>query len=252
MSTAGDRNRQIFDAGETVAEYEAATGLTPVEADLFTRCIPTDSDILDLGVGTGRTTAALSRDARSYVGIDYAPHMVEAALRANPGVDLRVGDAADLSDFAGASFDAVVFSYNGLDYLNPADARRRCIAEVNRVLRARGVFVLSVHNPRALVRPAGRGPRGDWGLAKSLAVTAVASAKAMRRLLPSAAFWTGDGYVVDSARPLLTHMATRRRVRGEITRHGFALVETAGSHAPDRTASVATPWTYYVFAKVPS
>ena len=36
-----------------------------------------------------------------------------------PGLQFEAADAADLSLFADASFDAVVFSFNGIDYLAP-------------------------------------------------------------------------------------------------------------------------------------
>lgn len=249
MTAADDPNRAVFDSAATVADYEATTELTPVEAALFAQHVPANSDVLDLGVGTGRTTPALAQRARTYIGIDYAPHMIDVARSNHPDADLRVGDAADLSGFADASFDAVVFSYNGLDYLHPDSVRRRCLAEVRRVLRPGAVFVLSVHNPRALVRPARPDTAAGRGRAKSVAITAIASARAALRLLPSRAFWAGDGYVVDSARPLLTHMATRRRVNAEMGRCGFAPVTVAGNHTPDRTVSLWTPWYYYVFRR---
>ena len=49
-----------------------------------------DGDVLDLGIGAGRTTSILAPIARSYVGSDYSPGMVAAARAAHPDVDLRV------------------------------------------------------------------------------------------------------------------------------------------------------------------
>ena len=76
--------------------------------------------ILDLGMGTGRTTEYLLRLSRDYVGVDYSPAMSEYCRSRFPGVDFRCGDAADLSPFADGSFDVVVFSFNGIDHAPPA------------------------------------------------------------------------------------------------------------------------------------
>jgi len=53
-------------------------------------------DVLDIGVGGGRTTGLLADDARSYVGIDISPEMLALAQDRFPGHDLRVGNAVDL------------------------------------------------------------------------------------------------------------------------------------------------------------
>ena len=111
--------------------------------------------MLDVGVGAGRTVPALSSRAGRYVGVDYSQHMIDRAHELHPAADLRVMDAAEL-DFADGEFDAVVFSFNGLDYLHPREKRARGIAELARVTRAGGVVILSEHNARALVRPVGR------------------------------------------------------------------------------------------------
>ena len=58
-------------------------------------------------------------------------------------------------DFADASFDAVVISFNGIDCVFPEERRWQCLRECGRVLRAGGVFIFSSHNPRSIfLRPA--------------------------------------------------------------------------------------------------
>src|SRR5208282_1678064 len=64
-----------------------------------------------------------------------------------------VADAANLSLFPDDSFDVVVFSFNGIDYVLPEQARRSCFAHVHRVLKAKGIFIFSSHNARAVVIP---------------------------------------------------------------------------------------------------
>jgi SAM-dependent methyltransferase len=78
--------------------------------------------------------------------------MLAIARERFPGADLRQLDAADLSSFADASFDFVLFSFNGLDYV-PHGIRLQVLGEVHRVLRTNGVFVFSSHNRNTSVEP---------------------------------------------------------------------------------------------------
>ena len=98
--------------------------------------------VLDIAVGGGRTTGILARHAASYVGIDIAEGMVQLARGRFPGVDLRVGDARDLDGLAAASFDLVVFSFNGIDSLDHGD-RLRAVRAMRRVVAPTGRVVFS-------------------------------------------------------------------------------------------------------------
>lgn len=101
--------------------------------------------ILDLGVGGGRTTAGLRALSGDYVAIDKSPEMVAACRARYPDVDVRAGDARDLSALPRDHFALVLFSCNGLGMLGHAD--RLCVlAEVRRVLAPGGAFVFSTHN----------------------------------------------------------------------------------------------------------
>ena len=111
-------------------------------ATLGTHC---SGDVLDIGVGGGRTTRFLAGAARSYVGIDIAGSMLELARERCPGTDLRLGDVRDLHEYADESFDLVVFSFNGLDSLDHRD-RARALAEMARVLAPDGRLLFSSLN----------------------------------------------------------------------------------------------------------
>lgn len=112
--------------------------------------------VLDLGFGTGRTTSWLAPRTGSYVGLDVSPGMVRAARRRHPGADLRLGDARRLEGFADASFDVVVFSFNGIDAIPHAE-RAATLAGIRRVLVEDGHAMLSMLNldeePTPAVRP---------------------------------------------------------------------------------------------------
>jgi SAM-dependent methyltransferase len=101
--------------------------------------------VLDLGVGTGRTTTILAGEADAYVGLDSSPAMVREARARHPGADVRVGDARQLDGVPDGSFDVVVFSYNGIDAVDHED-RPRVLREAHRVLRRGGRLLISTLN----------------------------------------------------------------------------------------------------------
>jgi len=111
--------------------------------------------ILDLGVGGGRSIPLFTALTRDYVAIDYSPEMVAGAKRRFPQVDVRQGDARDLSAFGDGTLGLVAFSFNGIDCVD-RDGRRRVMEEARRVLRPGGIFWFSTLNkdgPGRRMRP---------------------------------------------------------------------------------------------------
>ncbi|GGF51655.1 hypothetical protein GCM10011519_27090 [Marmoricola endophyticus] len=102
------------------------------------------TDLLDLGIGGGRTTAALAPLVAGYVGLDYVPELAERARARFPGVRVETGDARAL-EHEDATFDLVLFSFNGIDGVAHED-RLQILSEVRRVLRPGGRFWFSAHN----------------------------------------------------------------------------------------------------------
>ena len=148
-STALDQdgiNARVYHAANVTREYRADT-LTRAEALTLLRYHDTFAgrDVLDIGVGTGRTSVYLAPLASRYEGIDYSPVMVTHVQRHLPGVSVRLADMRDLGVFDTASFDFVFASNNVVDAVD-GDGRVRTFREVNRVLRDGGWFVFSSHN----------------------------------------------------------------------------------------------------------
>jgi ubiquinone/menaquinone biosynthesis C-methylase UbiE len=102
-------------------------------------------DVLDLGVGTGRTTYYLAPLAERYTAIDYSPHMIGYMHEHFPDVRALLVDMRNLSVFADESFDFVLGSSNVVDAVSHAD-RLTVLGEVQRILRAGGLFIFSSHN----------------------------------------------------------------------------------------------------------
>src|SRR5258708_1470990 len=104
-----------------------------------------DKKLLDIGIGGGRTTRFLLELSADYTGIDYTPRCVQIVKNKYPESHIVCGDARNLSAFNDASFDFVLFSFNGIDYVSHSD-RLKAMAEIYRVLRRRGFFMFSTHN----------------------------------------------------------------------------------------------------------
>ena len=79
MTTGNSNNAAAFESADRVGTYSANAGLTAAEMLLVKRWVPPGVAVLDLGVGTGRTTKALTELASGYVGVDYSRAMVTRA-----------------------------------------------------------------------------------------------------------------------------------------------------------------------------
>jgi demethylmenaquinone methyltransferase/2-methoxy-6-polyprenyl-1,4-benzoquinol methylase len=115
------------------------------------RCLAAGpSRVLDLCCGTGDLAVHMAKQAGDdveVIGLDYSPPMLEiaeakarGASRAN-AIGFVTGDAADM-EFPDARFDAVgiAFAFRNLTWRNPL--KDKSLAEVLRVLRPGGIFVV--------------------------------------------------------------------------------------------------------------
>lgn len=147
-----DDNQAIYE--RDARDYASTRLLMPSERKVLALLGDRWSEIemLDLGIGCGRTTYTFAAVAKRYVGIDYSPRMIELARQLigneDERVQLGVADARDLT-FLERPFDFVLFSFNGLDSVGHED-RLRILAEVRRLLRPDGTFLFSAHSLNAL------------------------------------------------------------------------------------------------------
>jgi len=265
---------KVYSQPETVAQYAGMDSLSACEQHLFDAYLHSGMAILDLGVGGGRTTPCLSAIASRYVGIDYSEEMIRACRSKFPHLQFNVADASDLSQFPDASFDSVVFSYNGLDCLVPYEKRENCLRECHRVLKAGGIYVFSSHNPRGLfldwrwdrdrLRRIAHRLSGSEGVLFNLTLAALTCGRVMlgvarslvkaipraRRRLPTAAFWQGEGYIVDPSHGgLQMYGGIPARVVAELTRLGFKCLQVLPENYPVSGNECSSRWYYYAFSK---
>jgi SAM-dependent methyltransferase len=153
-------NHEIYETPAEIRTYRGRTVLTPDEHLILGRLRDRwhEIDVLDVGVGAGRTAYTFGAVARRYVGIDYSTAMIELSREMIPESDrvqLMVADARDLSPFEDGSFGFILFSNNGIDAVDP-DERPVVLREFRRVLSSDGILLLSSHSLNALPI---RGPR---------------------------------------------------------------------------------------------
>ncbi len=106
MGVVGETGTSGWNASDVVSRF-ATTGFSDAGEALALEAVADQvrGDVLDLGVGGGRTTGLLAAAARSYVGVDLSPEMVALARSRHPGADLRTGDAVDLGGLDDAAYD---------------------------------------------------------------------------------------------------------------------------------------------------
>lgn len=150
-------NHKLYNDIHVANAYAAANALQPPERAILSvlKDRLAGMDMLEVGVGAGRATQHVAGRARSYHGVDLAAAMVALCQTRFPDHTFAVGDAENLGEYAGESFDFVLFSFNGIDCLDTA-GRVRALREFHRVLRPGGALAFSGHNINHI--PWGRAP----------------------------------------------------------------------------------------------
>ncbi len=152
-------NRSFWSDATIAQEYAVLEGVYPVEASLFEKMGPSimGKRILEIGVGAGRLTPSLTKLSRQYLGVDYSEAMVRNCAVKFPEYKFQICDARDMSRFADASVDFLIFSFNGIDSLLHEE-RLSVWRQFRRVVAPDGVMVFSSHN-RNYLKTVDRQPR---------------------------------------------------------------------------------------------
>lgn len=150
-----DNNFSTYSSKKVVSYYEKYSTLQKPEQKIIS-ILKNDfakMEMLDIGIGAGRTTRFFCPLVKKYTGIDYSQEMVNSCIsqfkEKFSGTSFLCEDARVLGAFKDQSFDFVLFSFNGIDYVLPEE-RGQIIKQVNRVLRPEGLFCFSSHNISSL------------------------------------------------------------------------------------------------------
>ncbi len=147
--------KSTFEAENVVRGYTALDRLQKPEQTILQllRARLGYMNMLDIGVGGGRTTLHFAPLVRAYMGVDYAANMVKACEERFPDredhIAFQVADARFMDQFPTGAFDFILFSYNGIDNISHDD-RILALQEIKRVGKPGGVFAFSTHNLRSL------------------------------------------------------------------------------------------------------
>lgn len=152
-TVSGDHVRSWFADPVAVEHYaRAATnlGLWRSETIVLTQVFARSDRLLDIGCGTGRITFGLGQlGYENLTAIDFCPEMIAAAQQVpaagRHSIRFAIGDATALEQ-ADASFDGVVFGFNGLMQIPRRERRRQALLELRRVVRAGGRIVFTTHD----------------------------------------------------------------------------------------------------------
>jgi ubiquinone/menaquinone biosynthesis C-methylase UbiE len=146
-----DNNKVVYESENVVKYYAAQCHLQKPETTVLTELrheLPRMS-MLDIGVGAGRTTSYFASLTKEYLGIDYSSQMVSACLekfkKFSKNTSFQTADARTMKSFKDKSFDFVLFSFNGIDYMGHED-RLETLGEIRRLIKSGGYFCFSTHN----------------------------------------------------------------------------------------------------------
>jgi SAM-dependent methyltransferase len=134
---------QIANAFDEIAgEFDASRTRPWPETLLFASMLPHASRVLDLGCGNGRNWAALADRGHTIVSLDASRGLLGRAAAKFGTRTLVRGDAVRLP-FRTSMLDAV-HCVAAIHHLPSEGERRQTVEEVVRVLRPRGLVLLSV------------------------------------------------------------------------------------------------------------
>ena len=150
-------NSEVYNNVEIVNQYLALSKLFKTEKQIFKDFSKKiyDTTMLDIGVGGGRTTKYFATKQKRYVGIDFAENMVNSCktIFGNlPNSSFLCGDAVDLPNFNLGVFHFILFSINGIDYIDSLENRNVTLNHIYNSLESEGIFIFSTHNTYAIDR----------------------------------------------------------------------------------------------------
>jgi SAM-dependent methyltransferase len=206
-------------------------GLLQIDQTFVERHCTAPGRVIDLGCGTGRVLIPLAQRGHWVLGVDLSQEMLaiarEKALAAHVSIQCLRANVVELDGLADGSFDCALCLFSTLGMIAGRAPRRRLLAQVHRLLRPGGTFLLHAHNRWFNFWD----PQGRQWLFRDIG----------RALLRSASSGDRDMPAHDGQGRLTLHLFTRREICRLLRHAGFQIVEVKPvSLRPD--GSLARPW----------
>ena len=191
-------------------------GLWKSEEFVCNKFLNKDNKILDIGCGAGRTTFGLYElGYKNIEGVDASKTLIKTAKKLakekNMPIKFYVDDALAL-DAKNESYDAVIFSYNGLMTIPGSRNRLLAVGEIARVLKKGGIFIFTTHD-----RENNEDTKEWWREEKHRWENGTQDSKLLEY---------GDRIVFEEGEELFVHMPTIKEVYSILDTCGFDCVYT--------------------------
>lgn len=176
--------------------------LAPHESiEHFSKLLPINAKLLDLGCGSGRDAKLFSEKGLDVTGIDFSTHLLEIAKKHAPLAHFKLMDIEDLH-FAPNSFDGI-WAACSLGHV-PKDKLPEVLKKIHTLLKENGHFYIALKEGASeeLIEDTRYSdhPKKFWAFYKE---------NELNHLLKNAGFTINDSKTVKSKDPYLTHDAIR-------------------------------------------
>jgi len=189
-----------------------------------------DGYVLDLACGTGRHLIPLSQQGFNMVGLDVSIKLLRIAKQRSRMIEVVLGDMRHLPFKAGA-FTAAISMDTSFGYLPSEDDDRVGLAEVQRVLFQRGIFVIDVFNREELtLKYNGKNHSSKWKEYPSFFLQ-------QKRTVSESGEWLCDSWTIrdkiSGRLSIFEHIARlygRSELEGLLEKAGFVVNQVYGGY----------------------